>query len=910
MSNAYYSSETQGLLMSKITKFLFCCTLTPHLFAHEDDTTVNFTQDINLTQPMQIPSGDHITINGNHFKLEGNNQTRGLFIRSADRKTSVSINDLTFDQTSAKGGDGNSSGGGGLGAGGGLFVGRNSVVTLQNCSFLDCTAKGGSGSPNDPILNSSSGGGGGMGGSGGTGVFNAGGGGGGLIEKGETASVGDTSLAHGENGKFGGGGGGSPLGGGRGGFGGGGGGGVSAGKLGGPGGNGGFGGGGGGANQEEGGRAGFGGESGNYNGVGGHGAAFGGAIFIETGGDLTIKESINLKGNRASIPPGTSQALGHDIFMMSEGKITFDLTQNLLLDSPISGNVGKIAPGIDNSDTTLGGITKKGTALLKLTGDNTYTGRTVVEAGELRIDGSILNTVEVKEGATLTGSFKVHQVPFEDGARPANNKGDLINSGRVAPGFTDLGTIEVAGNFINHPTGTLAVNIKPSGSLNNDSVKVTGNQAILNGGTLELCLHPGNYIAGTQFLIIDGSSVGEFDKITTTGPLAGLLDFNTTYGSVIATVLNSRLFQDQTLTASPARTVARCISNATIIPGSDFAQVVQELGTFTNNQVNRALIDLSPAQYGALEWINARNNSYIVNLLSQYQFELCCSPRDCCNCVCQANVWVNGFGNFINNHSWTDHLRPFQANAAGILAGIDYCFAPCIYLGAAFGYTHTDLHWKHHHGKADLNSYYGALYTIFKTCYFNIDLSFIGGGTDNHAHRHLNFGTIDRTPKSDFWNWFLTSHLGLRGNWECSCFNFEPFALVDYHYFRRESFHEHRANSLNLHVRSKTQNILRAEAGLKGYYSIMCSCSCFAPYFGLSYVGEFPLHRSKQKAHFRDQTCLIEAMSYDSAVNLGSPELGIKWTHCNGFSFVVGYKGLFNSKTSVNELEGRLEWVF
>ena len=30
----------------------------------------------------------------------------------------------------------------------------------------------------------------------------------------------------------------------------------------------------------------------------------------------------------------------------------------------------------------------------------------------------------------------------------------------------------------------------------------------------------------TQFRIIDGPSIGEFERIVTTGPLAGLLDFN------------------------------------------------------------------------------------------------------------------------------------------------------------------------------------------------------------------------------------------------------------------------------------------------------------------------------------------------------------------------------------------------
>ncbi len=901
--------------MSKFTNCLLCLSLAPQLFAldvgnseslnlaiNEGEKILNFTRDIKLLSP-PIFTGQSFTVSGNHFDLEG----KGLFISSGD----IAIHDLTFNKTSAKGGDGHSGGGGGLGAGGGLFVGKHSIVTLQNCAFDGCSAIGGVGASNDPILNSSSGGGGGMGGKGGTGIHNAGGGGGGFQEHGENASVGhepglgsgtggdgQTTLVGGSGG-YGGGGGGSPQGGGHGGFGGGGGGGASDGKLGGPGGNGGFGGGGGGANNEDGGRGGFGANSGTRYGAGGSGAGLGGAIFIETGGELNVKESISFNGNRSS------SSLGHDIFMMSEGKITFDLTKNLTLETPIAGNIGKIAPGIENSDTTLGGLTKRGPARLELTGDNTYTGRTIIEEGELHLDGSVLNTVEVKENGHLTGSFKIHHIPSGQGARPSNHNGDLINHGKVTPGDAEVG-----GNFINHPTGTLAVSIKPSAKSNNNTLKIHGKNAILNGGTLELYLHPGNYIAGTQFLIIDGPTIGEFDRIETTGPLAGVLDFNTTHGSVIATVLNNRLFQDQLITASPARAVSNCISTSNIIPGSDFALVVQELGTLTNAQVNRALTNISPAQYGALELINARNNSYVVNLLSQYQFELCCSPRDCCNCECQTNIWINGFGNFINNHSRFDHLRPFQSNAGGVLAGIDYCFTPCNYIGASFGYTHTDLHWKHHGGKGEMDSYYGALYAIFKMCYFNLDLSFIGGGTDYEMNRHILFGTIDRRAKSDFWGWFLTSHLGLRGNWECCCVNLEPFALLDYHYWRRESFHERHANSLNLDVRSKTQNLLRTEAGLKAYYSINCPCSCFAPFIGLSYVGEFPLSKSKQKANFTDQSCVFSATSYDDVINLGSPEVGLKWTHCNGFSFVVGYKGLYNTKTSINEVEGRLEWVF
>ena len=104
--------------------------------------------------------------------------------------------------------------------------------------------------------------------------------------------------------------------------------------------------------------------------------------------------------------------------------------------------------------------------------------------------------------------------------------------------------------------------------------------------------------------------------------------------------------------------------------------------------------------------------------------------------------------------------------------------------------------------------------------------------------------------------------------------------------------------------------MLRGEAGLRWYYEFDCDCYCFAPYLGASGVGEFPLHKSKQKASFVDQSCVMDVTSYDSAVYLGSPEAGIKWTHCNGGSITVGYKGLFNDKTRINQFEVRVERGF
>jgi len=257
-----------------------------------------------------------------------------------------------------------------------------------------------------------------------------------------------------------------------------------------------------------------------------------------------------------------------------------------------------------------------------------------------------------------------------------------------------------------------------------------------------------------------------------------------------------------------------------------------------------------------------------------------------------------------------DNLRRFDADAYGVLAGVDWCCSPCWFFGGSLGYTRTDFDWKKKGGKGDINSYYGALYGSWHCDCFSIDASAIGGGSDHDLKRRIIFSTISRTAKSDPWGYFFTGHLGTQAKWEWCCSTFEPFALVDYHYFHRDSFKEKGANSLSLDVKSKDQHMLRVEAGLNLYLYLESECYCVAPYIGGSYVGEFPLHDSKEKASFTGQSCVMNVKSYDSAVHLGSPQVGIKWTFCNGFSLNTSYKGLFNDKTRINEVHARVEWIF
>lgn len=793
-----------------------------------------------------------------------------------------------------------SSNSGGAGGGGALGAGQSGSGTSGGMGGTDFGganggAGGTSGVPGAFGGPAGGGGGGGNTATGGQGGSAAGGGGGGDL------GSGGSSLGFG-----GGGGSGSNVSnGGAGGFAGGGGGGSSIG------GSGGFGGGGGGSLLSAG-TSTFGGGSGGLGTSpgGGGGAGFGGAVFIRELGALIINGSPVFTGN--SVTPGSGgtstnplfnggigSKAGADIFMMSGASLTLDLDSNLTFSAPIEGDIG-----VGGGSQTANGLTKLGPARLTLTGDNTYTGTTTVSEGELIFNSSIISELVIDPGATVKGNFTAKAA----GTNP--NAGTVRNSGTLSAGIDGLGQITIEGQFFNTATGTLIVDITPSGEASDKLfINETGTGQL--DGTLEVIINQGNYIKGTVFTIVNGTTTGEFANVVKTGTAAGLFALRIEYGSALIIVEENFLFQQQNIkSGTPQEVVDVIIACPPAGPDTDFGDIVELLGTLSDSDVNKALTDLSPVRFGAVEWINARNNSYVADLLAQHRFELHCSPRDCYSCDCNASVWVNVFGNSMSTKKRINDLRRYNADAVGVLAGIDWCCDDIFYYGGSIGYTHTDLLWRNDGGKGNINSYYGALYGSWQCNCFTVDISVIGGGTQHDLKRELSFSIIDRTAKSDYWAWFITPHLGLRGQWGTCCAVLEPFAVVDYHYFHSDSFKESGANSISLNVKSKSQHFLRAEAGIDWRFLVDCCCYCISPYIGLSYVGEFPLNDGDQRASFRGRSCVMDVTSYHSDVHLVSPQAGIKYSHCNGFSFILGYKGLYNRNTIISQGEGRLEWVF
>lgn len=116
-----------------------------------------------------------------------------------------------------------------------------------------------------------------------------------------------------------------------------------------------------------------------------------------------------------------------------------------------------------------GSLTKIGPGTLTLSGVNTYTGATTVNAGKLVVNGSIMSAVTVNSGGTLGGSGTTGSVTVNSG-------------GMVAPGGSQ--TLHINGNYAQNAGGILKVEVVGTDPNASGRLDITGSATV--NGTLEV----------------------------------------------------------------------------------------------------------------------------------------------------------------------------------------------------------------------------------------------------------------------------------------------------------------------------------------------------------------------------------------------------------------------------------------
>jgi autotransporter-associated beta strand protein len=351
------------------------------------------------------------------------------------------------------------------------------------------------------------------------------------------------------------------------------------------------------------------------------------------------------------------------------GELIFHRSDAIAYDGVISGT---------------GTLTKRGAGVLTVSGTNTFTGLTRVDAGALMIaSGSSVASAEVAAGAVLGGSGTI--------------RGNLTNSGTVSPGFSP-GVLPVTGNFVQHSGGKLVIEVASASSFDR---LVVGGAATLDG-TLEVVASNGfTFESGQTLEVISAESVsGRFAEIVspfTSLPLA--VRFDAIYGvDSVALAFVQVAYASFAITPNQAE-VGGGLDRA--VGSGEALTLRNEFNSYTDvTDIRVGLNELSPQRYE--RWFDAAlfNTGALVRAVEDQIGGERAAGRQAWAEVVRREA---DFGGNVD-------VVAAELETSGIVAGVDHANDESIALGGLLSYETTRIDAASSGGRTRVETFTPALY--------------------------------------------------------------------------------------------------------------------------------------------------------------------------------------------------------
>ncbi|WP_233235904.1 autotransporter-associated beta strand repeat-containing protein [Bordetella sp. LUAb4] len=460
-----------------------------------------------------------------------------------------------------------------------------------------------------------------------------------------------------------------------------------------------------------------------------------------------------------------------------------------------------------------GSLTKRGAGTLTASGSNPFSGNVVVAQGTLALGtaGAPANlpaSVQVNSGAALAGAGRISS---------------LVNAGTVATAPAQ--TLQVAGNFINAPSGTLQVNLGPpaAGALN-----VAGTAAL--NGTLQVA--DGFQYSGTNSYAVVTAAQGVQGTFTTAAlPDLAFLDSSVSYDPnnvYVNFARNQTGFDDlaQTPNESAVAEALQGLSTSSPLYASvlglsrdNAAKTFRQLSGDSHASLPSALIS-SAETVRTMPMNRLRDSLYSDSNQSGKPCADDLTPQSAAMLSCRRNVWADVIGNW-QHQDGGGNAPSYKQETGGVMVGGDVEVHDGWRVGAAFGYQDSTIRQDSRNAKADVDSY---SLTLFGGKAFAMPngnaLNVLGGVAyswqDLRTRRNVAIGSDNQNLKANY-SGNTTQVFGEVGysvplNASVSV---EPFAGLAYADQRMRGFSED-GGSAALHAGSDRTHVTTSTMGLRG----------------------------------------------------------------------------------------------
>jgi autotransporter-associated beta strand protein len=592
-----------------------------------------------------------------------------------------------------------------------------------------------------------------------------------------------------------------------------------------------------------------------------------GSSFTNTSGTTTLS-GVNTYTGGTTVSGGT--LIASSTALPTAGSVTLSNNSVLVLNQALPGTFSGVVSGT-------GSLTVPGTSTLALTGTNSYTGGTTVSGGTLVASSAVLpaggNVVLANNSAlvfnqaavgTFSGAITGVGTLTMEGAGPLTLTGastvplnllagslylagagtigtttvasgaflggigtinsNLINNGTVSPGDAP-GTINVSGNYIQGPNGTLVIQFASAASY--DKLVVTGTAAL--AGTMQLSLLNGFVPTGLSFPVLTaaGGVSGTFTPITGSAALAATV----TYGATTVTVSFLQLPIVPVAAAGAAAAGVALTPNQTAVgfAAESAAPITVALdGVPLATQLPGALNALSPQGYEIWSTIAY---AHATSLADKMERASNATPD-------HDNLYFDVSQAHGREGQDLDVGQSDFTTTSG-LVGDDHVVGPNLTLGGFFAYSRTE---------ADLGTPGSS--TIVKDFTLGARANWTSGPWFVHGIAAYDFDDYDSTRPVDFPGTAATAGSHTRGgqwtvgvsggqNIPIGAMTLSPFVGVLASGWRADGFTESGAGAFDNSLADQAAHSLRSQLGVELRSDLTAGSALLQPHVRLAWLHEF-----------------------------------------------------------------------
>ena len=516
---------------------------------------------------------------------------------------------------------------------------------------------------------------------------------------------------------------------------------------------------------------------------------------------LTVTKGSNVTSGTAGLTFGaTSIITPNATFSVGSGaSLTLGSVSGVGCDFNVDGAGNTNITGIIG--TTSGTLTKSGTGILTLSGQNTYTGATSISAGSVVVG----NASALGAGAvTVSGTGQLYLGSY---------------------GLTTNGAYTQS-------AGTGALKLTANSSTNYGSITTNNHTANISAGTINVTV--GGFIPnGATLKIIDtgGAGVTSGATVSSTASYVRFLS-SIQNGNLILTANRSNGFNS--IANSPSAYLVGYVLDNMTNPSSDLQNILNILETSTPAQVNEALNTITLRPNGSVRMSSTASlNSFTGASVNNAKTTLARASSSGVSAGDQSilnTLWAKQYGGY-QNQGTRKGIEGYNAWNEGTTLGVDHLFNEDLIVGASLGYADGNVNSATKMSHTSTKSAQGILYGAYQDTNIPYYLSLAGSVSHNwyKGKRDL-VDPINRIANADYQGtqtgiYFESGYNYNAGN----NLTITPLTSLQWTHLYIGGYTEKNAGDLNLIVNAQNYDTLQSGLGTSIAYPVKYGWGKFTP---------------------------------------------------------------------------------